>query len=95
LKSETTSSQLTGDNASLPTFHLVTTTGVGPNGITISGILSSYSTSQVRIVCICHGTGMSPAEFVQHAGSTDVSNPERSIVVNPNPVRIAATSAQG
>jgi len=36
LKSETTSSQLTGDNASLPTFHLVTTTGVGPNGITTS-----------------------------------------------------------
>lgn len=95
LKSETTSSQLTGDNASLPTWHWVTTTGVGPNGITISGILSSYSSSHVRIVCICHGTQMSPAEFVQHAGSIDVSNPERSIVVNPTPVKIAATLARG
>lgn len=95
LKSETTSSQLTGDNASLPTWHWVTTTGVGPNGITISGILSSYSSSHVRIVCICHGTQMSPAEFVQHAGSIDVSNPERSIVVNPIPVKIAATLARG
>lgn len=95
LKSGTTSSQLAGGNASLPTLHCVTTTGVGPNGITISGILSSYSSSQVRIVCICHGTQMSPAEFVQHAGSIDVSNPERSIVVNPIPVRIAATSARG
>lgn len=95
LKSGTTSSQLAGGNASLPTLHWVTTTGVGPNGITISGILSSYSSSQVRIVCICHGTQMSPAEFVQHAGSIDVSNPERSIVVNPIPVRIAATSARG
>lgn len=95
LKSETTSSQLTGDNASLPTWHWVTTTGVGPNGITISGILSSYSSSHVRIVCICHGTQMSPAEFVQHAGSIDVSNPERSIVVNPIPVKIAASLARG
>jgi len=95
LKSGTTSSQLVGDNASIPNFHWVTTTGVGPNGITISGILSSYSSSQVKIVCICHGTQMSPAEFVQHAGSIDVSNPERSIVVNPIPVKIAATSARG
>eukprot|EP01018_Ginkgo_biloba_P021914 Gb_29524 [translate_table: standard] len=86
---------LSGGNGVLPNLHWVSTTGAGPNGITISGILSSYSRSQVRIVCICHGTQMSPAEFVQHAGSTDLSNPERSIVVSPIPVGIPATSARG
>ncbi|KAH9291365.1 hypothetical protein KI387_043444, partial [Taxus chinensis] len=81
-------------NGLLQTLHRVTTTGVGPKGITISGILS-YSSNQVRIVCVCHGTQMSPAEFVQHAGSTDISNPERNIVVTPMPVTIPVTSAQG
>lgn len=86
------SSQL--DNGMLQAFHRVTTTGVGPKGKTISGILS-YSSNQVRIVCICHGTQMSPAEFVQHAGSTDISNPERNIVVTPTPFLIPATLARG
>ncbi|GLJ33178.1 hypothetical protein SUGI_0667990 [Cryptomeria japonica] len=88
----TRNSQL--DNGLLHTFHRVTTTGIGPKGITISGILS-YSSNQVRIVCVCHGTQMSPAEFVQHAGSTDISNPERNIVVTPTPFIIPATSARG
>eukprot|EP00252_Welwitschia_mirabilis_P026914 TRINITY_DN9013_c0_g1_i1.p1 TRINITY_DN9013_c0_g1~~TRINITY_DN9013_c0_g1_i1.p1 ORF type:complete len:609 (+),score=120.37 TRINITY_DN9013_c0_g1_i1:359-2185(+) len=75
-------------------LHWVSTTGVGPNGITVTGILTSYSSSsQVKIICICHGISMSPAEFVQHAGSTDISNPEKNIVVSP--MGIPTTLARG
>ncbi|EEC82402.1 hypothetical protein OsI_26773 [Oryza sativa Indica Group] len=40
---------------------------------------------EVRIVCVCHGNFLTPAEFVKHAGGGDVTNPLRHIVVNPSP----------
>ncbi|GMJ05811.1 LITTLE NINJA, ABI five binding protein 2 [Hibiscus trionum] len=59
----------------------VTTTGDGPNGRKIEGILYKYNKEQVHIVCVCHGKFLSPEEFVMHAGGTDVANPMKHITV--------------
>ncbi|XP_042951082.1 ninja-family protein AFP3-like isoform X5 [Carya illinoinensis] len=61
----------------------VTTTGDGPNGKRIEGFLYRYTKSQVSIVCVCHGSSLSPAEFVKHAGGKDVKNPLKQITVFP------------
>ncbi|CAL9114865.1 unnamed protein product [Musa acuminata var. zebrina] len=64
----------------------VSTRGDGPNGRKIEGFLYKYRKGEeVRIVCVCHGTFLTPAEFVKHAGGGDVSHPLRHIVVNPSP----------
>lgn len=63
----------------------VTTTGKGPNGKTINGVLYIADGRHASLVCSCHGKHMSPAEFVEHSGSSDLANPERSIVVCPVP----------
>ncbi|XP_010527971.1 PREDICTED: ninja-family protein AFP2 [Tarenaya hassleriana] len=61
----------------------VTTKGEGPNGRRIQGILYKYGKGEeVRIMCVCHGSFLSPAEFVKHAGGGDVDHPLRHIVVN-------------
>ncbi|KAI4354292.1 hypothetical protein L6164_003168 [Bauhinia variegata] len=70
--------------SSLPQMPYVSTTGDGPNGKTINGFLYRYTKSEVSIVCVCHGSTFSPAEFVQHAGGTDVSHPLRHITVIPS-----------
>lgn len=62
----------------------VSTTGNGPNGKTINGFLYRYTKSEVSIICVCHGSSFTPAEFVQHAGGTDVSHPLRHITVIPS-----------
>ncbi|XP_042049221.1 ninja-family protein AFP1-like [Salvia splendens] len=63
----------------------VFTKGDGPNGRRVDGILYKYGKGEdVRIMCICHGSFHSPAEFVVHAGGTDTENPLKHIVVNPN-----------
>ncbi|CAK9186004.1 unnamed protein product [Ilex paraguariensis] len=63
----------------------VTTKGEGPNGRKIEGILYRYRKGEeVRIVCVCHGSFLTPAEFVKHAGGGDVPNPLKHIVVNPS-----------
>lgn len=59
----------------------VTTTGDGPNGKRIEGFLYKYMKGQVSIVCVCHGSFLSPAEFVKHAGGKDVENPMKHINV--------------
>ncbi|KAL6598262.1 hypothetical protein ACP70R_046427 [Stipagrostis hirtigluma subsp. patula] len=60
--------------------------GLGPNGRRIDGFLYRYKNGEdVRIVCVCHGSFLTPAEFVKHAGGGAVSNPLRHIVVNPSP----------
>lgn len=65
----------------------VSTTGNGPNGKKINGFLYTYGKGEeVRIVCVCHGSFLSPAEFVKHAGGTEVEHPLRHIVVNPSPL---------
>ncbi|ERN07542.1 hypothetical protein AMTR_s00154p00057990 [Amborella trichopoda] len=65
----------------------VTTKGEGPNGKRVEGVLYNYSKGEeVSIVCVCHGTFLTPAEFVRHAGGGDVDHPLRHIVViNPSP----------
>ncbi|PIN16748.1 hypothetical protein CDL12_10593 [Handroanthus impetiginosus] len=70
---------------SLEDMPCVFTKGDGPNGRRVDGILYKYGKGEeVRIMCVCHGTFHSPAEFVQHAGGTDVDHPLKHIVVNPN-----------
>uniref|UniRef100_A0A0D9Z3X3 Ninja-family protein n=1 Tax=Oryza glumipatula TaxID=40148 RepID=A0A0D9Z3X3_9ORYZ len=57
-----------------------------PNGKRVEGFLYKYRKGEeVRIVCVCHGSFLTPAEFVKHAGGGDVANPLRHIVVNPIP----------
>lgn len=64
----------------------VSTTGDGPNGRRIEGFLYRYRKGEeVRIVCVCHGSFLTPAEFVRHAGGREVAHPLRHIVVNPTP----------
>lgn len=69
---------------SLPYMPCVSTTGNGPNGKTINGFLYRYTKTEVSIICVCHGTSFSPAEFVQHAGGADVTHPLRHITVIPS-----------
>ncbi|KAK2663261.1 hypothetical protein Ddye_001835 [Dipteronia dyeriana] len=65
----------------------VSTKGDGPNGKRIEGFLCRYSKGEeVRIVCVCHGSFLSPAEFVKHAGGGEVAHPLKHIVVNPSPL---------
>uniref|UniRef100_A0A6V7QTZ5 Ninja-family protein n=1 Tax=Ananas comosus var. bracteatus TaxID=296719 RepID=A0A6V7QTZ5_ANACO len=64
-----------GGSGSRPDLPWVSTTGPGPNGKTISGVTYKYNENQVKIVCACHATHMSPEEFVKHA-STDGPNQE-------------------
>lgn len=57
-----------------------------PNGKRVEGFLYKYRKGEeVRIVCVCHGSFLTPAEFVKHAGGGNVANPLRHIVVNPIP----------
>ncbi|XP_022750731.1 ninja-family protein AFP3-like [Durio zibethinus] len=63
----------------------VSTTGDGPNGKRVEGFLYRYRKGEeVRIVCVCHGSFLSPAEFVKHAGGGDVAHPLKHIVVIPS-----------
>ncbi|XP_061343834.1 ninja-family protein mc410-like [Gastrolobium bilobum] len=56
-----------GGGGSCPNLPWVSATGSASNGRTISGVTYRYSNNQVRIVCACHGSHMTPEEFVQHA----------------------------
>ncbi|KEH18131.1 putative ethylene-responsive binding factor-associated repression, Ninja family [Medicago truncatula] len=68
---------------SLPQMPYVSTKGNGSNGKVVNGFLYRYSKcDEVSIVCVCHGSTFSPAEFVQHAGGTDITHPLRHITVN-------------
>lgn len=63
----------------------VSTKGDGPHGKRIDGFLYRYKKrEEVRIVCVCHGNFLTPAEFIKHAGGGDVEHPLRHIVVNPS-----------
>lgn len=62
----------------------VSTKGEGPNGKKIEGFLYRYKKGEeVRIVCVCHGSFLTPAEFVKHAGGGDVAHPLKHITVTP------------
>ena len=88
---ENPSAKVTVNNNSEATRNMmidmpcVSTRGLGPNGKRIEGFLYRYRKGgEVRIVCVCHGSFLSPAEFVKHAGGGDVSHPLRHIVVRPS-----------
>ncbi|KAK1432920.1 hypothetical protein QVD17_09823 [Tagetes erecta] len=63
------------------TMPCVSTKGDGPNGRRIQGFLYRYGKDEVRIVCVCHGSFLTPAEFVKHGGGGDVEHPLRHILV--------------
>ncbi|XP_006848485.2 uncharacterized protein LOC18438233 [Amborella trichopoda] len=67
----------------LPHMPCVSATGDGPDGKTINGFLYRYTKGEISIVCVCHGSFLSPAEFVRHAGVTDVSQPLKHIIMAP------------
>ncbi|KAL0296848.1 UNVERIFIED_CONTAM: Ninja-family protein AFP2 [Sesamum radiatum] len=70
---------------SMDDMPCVFTVGDGPNGRRVDGILYRYGKrEEVRIMCICHGSFHSPAEFIKHAGGTDVDHPLKHIVINQN-----------
>jgi len=88
LGSLTTRTSSTGDIRKLmmEDMPMVSSKVEGPNARRIDGFLYRYKKGEdVRIVCVCHGSFLTPAEFVKHAGGGDVSNPLRHIVVNPAP----------
>ncbi|CAL1359591.1 unnamed protein product [Linum trigynum] len=62
-----------GGCGSYPNLPWVSTKAPGPNGRTISGVTYRFSPSQIRIVCACHGTHMSPEGFIRHASDENVS----------------------
>lgn len=63
----------------------VSTRGKGPNGKRVQGFLYRYRKGEeVRILCVCHGSFLTPAEFVKHAGGGDVDHPLKHIVVSPS-----------
>ncbi|KAK6796873.1 hypothetical protein RDI58_004574 [Solanum bulbocastanum] len=53
----------------------------GPNGQKTKGYLlySSVRREDLKIVCSCHASFLTPAEFVKHGGGGDVENPLKHI----------------
>ncbi|KAK4440998.1 Ninja-family protein AFP3 [Sesamum alatum] len=70
--------------ACLSRMPCVSATGNGPNGRTVTGFLYKYTKTEVSIMCVCHGSSFSPAEFVEHAGCVGVSHPLRHITIVPS-----------
>ncbi|XP_022938067.1 ninja-family protein mc410-like [Cucurbita moschata] len=62
-----------GGCGSYPNLPWVSTTGAGPTGKTISGVTYRFNANQIKIVCACHGTHMSPEEFIRHANGENFS----------------------
>ncbi|CAL5071889.1 unnamed protein product [Urochloa decumbens] len=86
LRSLTMRTTSTGDlrNSMVEDMPMVSYKVEGPSGRKTDGFLYKYRKGEeVRIVCVCHGNFLTPAEFVRHAGGGDVTNPLRHIVVNP------------
>ncbi|XBI89039.1 hypothetical protein VPH35_026918 [Triticum aestivum] len=80
-------------SGSYPDLPWVSTTGIGPNGRTISGVTYNFGKNEVKIVCACHGTHMTPEEFMRHA-SMDAMSQENNATMSAFPVRNQAASAQ-
>nr|CAB3454886.1 unnamed protein product [Digitaria exilis] len=86
LRSLTMRTSSTGDlrNSMVEDMPMVSYKVEGPSGRKTDGFLYRYRKGEeVRIVCVCHGNFLTPAEFIRHAGGGDVTNPLRHIVVNP------------
>ncbi|XVF88595.1 hypothetical protein PTKIN_Ptkin19aG0063500 [Pterospermum kingtungense] len=82
-----------GGSGSSPNLPWVSTTGSGPHGRTISGVTYRFSANQIKIVCACHGTHMSPEDFIRHA-SEECANPDNNNGLATFPSINPAASAQ-
>lgn len=82
-----------GGSGSYPNLPWVSTTGTGPHGRTISGVTYRFIANQIKIVCACHGTHMSPEEFVRHA-SEECTNPDNNNSLATFPGTNPAASSQ-
>uniref|UniRef100_A0A452ZVH7 Ninja-family protein n=1 Tax=Aegilops tauschii subsp. strangulata TaxID=200361 RepID=A0A452ZVH7_AEGTS len=82
-----------GGSGSYPDLPWVSTTGTGPSGRTISGVTYNFGRNEVKIVCACHGTHMTPEEFTRHA-SVDATGQENNATMSAFPVGNQAASAQ-
>lgn len=70
----------------MPDMPFVSTKEAGADGKKVDGFLYRYRTGEdVRIVCVCHGFFLTPADFVKHGGGGNVEEPLKHIVVNPFP----------
>ncbi|CAM8935658.1 unnamed protein product [Rhodiola kirilowii] len=77
-----------------PNLPWVSTKGSGPNGKTISGVTYRFSPNQIKIVCACHGSHMTPEDFVKHANDenknpADASTDVPSSLPSNNPTASA------
>ncbi|GAB2228662.1 hypothetical protein Droror1_Dr00022785 [Drosera rotundifolia] len=80
-------SEILKDMLALSKMPCVYTKGYGAKGKKVHGFLYRYRKGEeVRILCACHGSFFTPAEFIKHAGGGDVEHPLRQIVVNPSPL---------
>lgn len=82
-----------GGNGSYPDLPWVSTTGSGPNGKIISGAAYKFGRKEIRIVCACHGTHLTPDEFVHHA-TADTLNHEGNHGLSSFPSGNQAASAK-
>jgi hypothetical protein len=82
-----------GGSGSYPDLPWVSTTGTGPNGRTISVVTYNFGKNEVKIVCACHGTHMTPEEFIRHA-SVDATGQENNTTMPTFPAGNQAASAQ-
>ncbi|KAK4778003.1 hypothetical protein SAY87_018190 [Trapa incisa] len=78
-----------GGCGSYPNLPWVSTTA--PNGRTISGVTYKFNANQIRIVCACHGSHMSPEEFIRHAAE-DHPNRDGSSMSNTSSKNPAAST---
>lgn len=83
-----------GGCGSYPNLPWVSTTGLGPNGKTISGVTYRLSKNQIKIVCACHGAHLTPEEFVRHASDENAAGPDGSTASPSLPSSNPAASAQ-
>ncbi|EYU44202.1 hypothetical protein ABFS82_08G031500 [Erythranthe guttata] len=72
--------------AAMPEMPYVTTKEAGANGKKVEGFLYKYRKGGVKIVCVCHGLFLTPAQFLNHGGFHNVDHPLKHIVVNPFPL---------
>uniref|UniRef100_A0A1J3K2L2 Ninja-family protein n=1 Tax=Noccaea caerulescens TaxID=107243 RepID=A0A1J3K2L2_NOCCA len=63
----------------------VSTRDVGADGKRVEGFLYWYggNKEEVKIVCVCHGSFLSPAEFVRHGGGIVSNDGGGGVMINP------------
>ncbi|KAF3616169.1 ninja-family protein AFP3-like [Capsicum chacoense] len=65
----------------------ISTRGGIPNKKMIEGFLYGYKTEQqLKIFCICHGSFLTPTEFVMYAGGFDIENPLKHLDLHSVPL---------